>query len=209
MRFKDWWALLTESWNAWSTEKVPRLGAALAYYTIFAGCLSCRAAHLIISRESQRIMDAINTSELIRRMPWSEAHAAELEMLLARAWLVTNGLGGYAAGTVSGILTRRYHGLLVVALPGPFGRMMLLPHLSEQLRLSDGTIVRLGGEERTGEAFQLYGASYFSEFRLEYGLPIWRYNVGGVVLEKQVMLPHAPNTVHVTYRLVSGAGTVR
>ena len=87
-------------------------------------------------------MDAINTSELIRRMPWSEAHAAELEMLLAREWLVTNGLGGYAAGTVSGILTRRYHGLLVAALPTPFGRMMLLPHLSEQLRLSDGTIVR-------------------------------------------------------------------
>ena len=124
-------------------------------------------------------MDAINTSELIRRMPWSEAHAAELEMLLAREWLVTNGLGGYAAGTVSGILTRRYHGLLVAALPAPFGRMMLLLHLSEQLRLSDRTIIRLGGEERAGEAFQLYGAQYFSEFRLEYGLPIWRYNVGG------------------------------
>jgi len=114
------------------------------------------------------MMDAINTSELIRRMPWSEAHAAELEMLLAREWLVTNGLGGYAAGTVSGILTRRYHGLLVAGLPAPFGRMMLLPHLSEQLRLSDGTIVRLGGEERAGEAFQLYGAPYFSEFRLEF-----------------------------------------
>ncbi len=124
-------------------------------------------------------MDAINTSELIRRMPWSEAHAAELEMLLAREWLVTNGLGGYAAGTVSGILTRRYHGLLVAALPAPFGRMMLLLHLSEQLRLSDRTIIRLGGEERAGEAFQLYGAQYFSEFRLEYGLPIWRYHVGG------------------------------
>jgi glycogen debranching enzyme len=146
---------------------------------------------------------------LIRRMPWSEAHAAELEILLAREWLVANGLGGYAAGTISGILTRRYHGLLVAALPAPFGRMMLLPHLSEQLRLPDGTIVRLGGEEKAGEAFQLYGAQYFSEFRLEYGLPIWRYNVGRAVLEKQVMLPHAQNTVHITYRLVSGAGTVR
>ena len=154
-------------------------------------------------------MDVSNTNELIRRMPWSEARAAELEMLLAREWLVTNGLGGYAAGTISGILTRRYHGLLVAALPAPFGRMMLLPQLSEQLRLSDGTIVRLGGEEKAGEAFQLYGAQYFSEFRLEYGLPIWRYNVGGAVLEKQVMLPHAQNTVHITYRLVSGAGTIR
>ena len=66
---------------------------------------------------------------------------------------------------------------------------MLLPQLSEQLRLPDGTIVRLGGEERVGGAPQLYGALYFSEFRLECGLSIWRYKVGGAVLEKQVMLP--------------------
>ena len=154
-------------------------------------------------------MNTVNTSECIRHIPWSEARAAEPEVLLAREWLVCNGLGGYAAGTVFGIPTRRYHGLLVAALPGPFGRMMLLPQLSEQLHLPDGTMVRLGGEERAGETLQLYGASYFSEFRLEYGLPIWRYNVGGIVLEKQVMLPHEQNTVHITYRLVSGEGTVR
>ena len=86
---------------------------------------------------------------------------------------------------------------------------MLLPQLSEQLRLPDGTIVRLGGEERVGGALQLYGAPYFSEFRLECGLPIWRYKVGGAVLEKQVMLPYAQNTVHITYRLVSGEETIR
>src|SRR5919198_3944910 len=102
-------------------------------------------------------MNIVNTSKLIRQIPWSEARAAELEMLLAREWLVTNGLGGYAAGTISGILTRRYHGLLVAALPAPFGRMMLLPQLSEQLRLPDSTTVRLGGEERAGGAPQLYG----------------------------------------------------
>jgi predicted glycogen debranching enzyme len=160
-------------------------------------------------RDTPKTMHTTNTSELIRRIPWSEARAAEPEVLLTREWLVTNGLGGYAAGTVSGIPTRRYHGFLVAALPAPFGRMMLLPQLSEQLRLPDGTIVRLGGEERVGGAPQLYGAPYFSEFRLECGLPIWRYKVGGAVLEKQVMLPHAQNTVHITYRLVSGEGTVR
>src|SRR5215217_2667410 len=36
MRLKDLWALLKDSWNAWSTDKAPRLGAALAYYTIFS-----------------------------------------------------------------------------------------------------------------------------------------------------------------------------
>ena len=133
-------------------------------------------------------MNIINTSKLIRQIPWSEARAADPEVLLAREWLVTNGLGGYAAGTVSGIPTRRYHGFLVAALPAPFGRMMLLPQLSEQLRLPDGTIVRLGGEEKAGGVPQLYGAPYFSEFRLDYGLPIWRYRVGGAVLEKQTVV---------------------
>jgi predicted glycogen debranching enzyme len=160
-------------------------------------------------RNTSKTMHTTNTSELIRQIPWSEARATEPEVLLTREWLVTNGLGGYAAGTISGIPTRRYHGFLVAALPAPFGRMMLLPQLSEQLRLPDGTIVRLGGEERAGGAPQLYGAPYFSEFRLEGGLPIWRYKVGGAVLEKQVMLPHAQNTVHIIYSLVSGAGTVR
>jgi predicted glycogen debranching enzyme len=154
-------------------------------------------------------MNTANTSKLMRQMPWSEARTADPEALLWREWLVTNGLGGYAAGTVSGIPTRRYHGFLVAALPTPFGRMMLLPQLSEQVRLPDGTIVRLGGEERVGGAPQLYGAPYFSEFQLDCGLPIWRYKVGEAVLEKQVMLPYAQNTVHITYRLLSGADTVR
>src|SRR5262245_30601706 len=154
-------------------------------------------------------MNIINTSKLIRQIPWSEARAAEPEVLLTREWLVSNGLGGYAAGTVSGIPTRRYHGFLVAALPAPFGRMMLLPQLSEQLRLPAGTIFRMGVEEKAGGAPQLSGSRYFSKFRLDYGLPIWRYQVGGAVLEKQVMLPHAQNTVHITYRLVSVAGTVR
>ena len=36
----------------------------------------------------------------------------DLAAACSREWLVTNGIGGYAAGTVAGVLTRRYHGLL-------------------------------------------------------------------------------------------------
>ena len=67
--------------------------------------------------------------ELIRHMPWARSES-EREALLTREWLVTNGLGGYASGTVSGVATRRYHGLLIAALPAPLGRMMTLSHLS-------------------------------------------------------------------------------
>ena len=46
----------------------------------------------------------------------------DLEGAAAREWLVADGLGGYAMGTVAGLRTRRYHGLLAVAalLPAPY-----------------------------------------------------------------------------------------
>jgi predicted glycogen debranching enzyme len=48
-----------------------------------------------------------------------------------RGWLVTHGLGGYAAGTVAGVLARRYHGLLIAALQPPVGRVLQLTKLDE------------------------------------------------------------------------------
>jgi predicted glycogen debranching enzyme len=147
---------------------------------------------------------------LLRRMPWpGAAAAAEQERLLTREWLVTNGLGGYASGTVSGVMTRRYHGLLVAALPAPFGRVVMLNHLAEQLRLPDGRTIALGGEERVGSSPELHGAQYLSEFRLEAGLPVWQFDLGGWVIEKRLLLPYQQNTVHITYRLVAGDGPVR
>ena len=62
-----------------------------------------------------------------------------------REWIVTNGLGGYASGTVCGVPTRRYHGLLIAALPAPLGRTMMLNQLNERLGLPDGTTRPLGG----------------------------------------------------------------
>ena len=132
----------------------------------------------------------------------------ELESLLLHEWLVTNGLGGYAAGTVSGAPTRRYHGLLIAALPAPHGRMLLLPHLSEQLQLSDAPPVQLGGVERTSGPLQVSGVRYLRDFRLEAGLPIWRYEVADMAVEKRLLLLYGQNTVHVTYRLASSTGPV-
>ncbi len=147
--------------------------------------------------------------EVIRKMPSGEAQVDRLEPLLTREWLITNGLGGYASGTVAGVVTRRYHGLLIAALPAPMGRMLLLPHLSEQIRLPDGENVRFSGEQRTGSPLAVHVADYLSEFRLETGLPVWQYRVGEVVLEKRVLLPHRQNTVYVVYRLLGGADCVR
>jgi predicted glycogen debranching enzyme len=145
----------------------------------------------------------------VLRMPWSETTAAKSELLLTREWLVTNGLGGYACGTIAGVASRRYHSLLIAALPAPLGRRVMLNHLSELLRLRDGTTVLFGGEERAGSALELHGADRLTEFRLDMGLPVWRYEVGGIAFEKCILLPHRQNTVHINYRLVAGEGPVR
>lgn len=124
--------------------------------------------------------------------------------LLSREWLVTNGLGGYASGTLAGVATRRYHGYLIAALPNPLGRTVMLNHLIEEVRLPDGSLASFGGREQVGGALDVRGTRHLREFRLEMGLPVWVYEVDGLLLEKRVLMPHGQNTVHVTYRLVGG-----
>ena len=126
-----------------------------------------------------------------------------------REWLVTNGLGGYASGTVAGVVTRRYHGLLVAALPAPFGRFVMLNHLLERIRLSDRRILWLGDEDEVAGPNAADVTSHLVEFRLELGLPVWRYVMDGVTIEKRVLMPHGQNTVHLTYELIEGEGPVR
>jgi len=124
-----------------------------------------------------------------------------------KEWLVTNGLGGYASGTVNGEITRRFHGLLIAALPNPLGRLMMLNSLSERLRLPDHKIFYTGAEDLSGvtpdETLAL------AEFHRESGLPVWRYEVAGFVLEKRLLMPHGQNTVYVDYHLVKGSGALR
>ncbi len=154
------------------------------------------------------------------RIPLTAGRPDQDDLLLNREWLVSNGLGGYASGTLGGVPSRRYHCLLIAALPGTLGRRVMLNQLTEMLRLPDGSSVLLGGQERglrsdennepTGEALlELYGADYLTEFRLEMGLPVWRYDIKGVVFEKRILLPHRQNTVHINYRLLSGGGPIR
>ena len=146
-------------------------------------------------------------ADLIRVLCSGELCKHEADPHMLEEWLVTNGTGGYASGTVTGAITRRYHGLLIAALANPLGRMMMLNGLSERLRLPDRRVVYTGAEELAGISPEATLA--LSEFRLEAGLPVWRYEVDGFVLEKRLFLPYRQNTVHVTYLLLSGKGKLR
>src|SRR5688572_9953932 len=101
---------------------------------------------------------------LVRSVDWSALAPRDAEHLLTREWLVTNGLGGYASGTVAGVLTRRYHGLLVAALPAPVGRILMLSRVWERVRLPDRKVIVISDEDQVGTSLALNGARYLTEF---------------------------------------------
>jgi len=121
---------------------------------------------------------------------------------VTREWLVTNGLGGYASGTMAGIATRRFHGLLIAALAAPHGRTMMLSHLGEVVRLPDGRALQLSGQPGPPVHGAPLERATLVEFRLELGLPVWRYDAGGVVFERRIWMGYRENTVYVSYDLM-------
>jgi glycogen debranching enzyme-like protein len=65
-------------------------------------------------------------------LDWGHEICGRLDVAESREWrLVTKGIGGFASGTVAGLLTRRYHGLLVAALKRPLGRTLVAAKLDE------------------------------------------------------------------------------
>src|SRR5688500_13581193 len=145
----------------------------------------------------------MNTKKLVRRIDLSPNAGHATPELLRREWLLTNGLGGYASGTISGMVSRRYHGLLIAALPAPHGRVMMFNHLAETLRLPDGRSILIGGDEACRPGDNDREQPFLSEFRVEDGLPTWVFEVEGHIIQKRLLLTHRQNTPHVLYQLLS------
>jgi len=139
------------------------------------------------------------------RVAWRRGEAQD--ELATREWLVANGLGGYACGTLGGLLTRRFHGMLVASLGHHRGRTMIMNSLAAELLAPDGRLVSLDGSDSVAHGKRWPEA--LVEVRLERGLPVWRYEVAGAVLQRTVMLPHERNTTLVTWRLLASPGPVR
>jgi predicted glycogen debranching enzyme len=137
----------------------------------------------------------------VRQVGWRRGDS--LETMVTDEWLVTNGLGGYASGTVGGACTRRFHGLLIASLRAPLGRAMMFNHLEETLEGPDGLCWKFSGDE-TGVSLSLPEPDLLEEFVLERGLPVWRFAKGGIRIEKRVVMPHLQNTTYIVYRLLEG-----
>ena len=134
--------------------------------------------------------------------------AGDLAAGSAREWLVADGVGGYAMGTVSGLRTRRYHGLLVVAGDSPANRRLGLASLDPVVTLASGAEVRLATHEWASGAIVPSGHELLESFDLDDGLPRWRWRIGDVVIERELAMAAGGPCLGVVHRLVAG-GPVR
>ena len=123
-------------------------------------------------------------------------------------WLVTDGLGGYAMGTVAGLRTRRYHGLLVIAAPGASARRLGLAALDPLVRIGD-RVVRLATDEWVGGAVDPAGHIHLASFRLDGGVPCWCWDLGDVVLQRKIAMAHGRPAVGVLFRLLHSPRPVK
>ena len=151
----------------------------------------------------RRLLDRV-----VRQLALPDDGDARANVLLETEWLVTNGLGGYASSTLAGVITRRYHGVLVAALPNPLGRTVMLNHLGERVSF-DGHATSLNSEERVAGRVDPDVAGRVASVRLEAGLPVWEYRWEGMRLEKRIMMPHKQNTVYICYQLLDGPDAVQ
>ncbi len=136
-------------------------------------------------------------NEPILTFPWNREQ--DPEFLRTREWLVTNGLGGYASGTLLNIPTRRYHAHFIPNLPRR-GRTVLLPRLDEEVCFHDRRVL-LGGAELSDGTLEGENHSYLQAFRLEWMVPTWRFDLGDCLLEKRIIMPYGQNTAYIVYRL--------
>ncbi len=131
----------------------------------------------------------------------------DLNETISREWLVTNGLGGYAAGTVAGVLTRMQHGLLVSSPLETAAPQLLLAKIDEEVVFDQRTYY-LGTNEYRDGALNPAGFVHLETFRLEEGFPVFTYHLGGIdgmVLEKRIWMPHGYNTTFIQYRVLRTA----
>ncbi|OPZ23736.1 MAG: Amylo-alpha-1,6-glucosidase [Lentisphaerae bacterium ADurb.BinA184] len=117
-------------------------------------------------------------------------------------WLVTDGRGGYASGTLAGCNTRKYHGLLVSNLGAPAnGRHVLVSGLGEAVEVG-GVRYPLSGEAFRGGLPDCVLPTEFADL----AIARWDYRLGAVSFTRELTLAADPGAVLLRYTLSGGDG---
>lgn len=145
----------------------------------------------------------------MKQVVLGRAVCGDFEQAFRREWIVTNGLGGYSAGTISGLNTRRYYGLLVAALSSYPERILMVSKLdTEAYYDGDGKFYRLACNEYANGAVNPHGYHYLESFSLDGATPVWVYAMADARLERRVWMQHGHNTTYITYTLTRATDTM-
>ena len=140
-------------------------------------------------------------------MDFGREITGSLAVAESREWLCANGLGGFASGTVAGLPTRRYHGLLVAALKPPVGRTVLVDRARRARRVRRRDVRAV--DRTAGRTARVAPDGYrlIERFHLDGTTPVWHYACADALVEKRVWMEPGANTTYVRYRLLrAGAG---
>ena len=136
------------------------------------------------------------------------AELGDFAAVTRREWLVTNGLGGFACGTLAGLNTRRYHGLLVATLRPPLERVMMVAKL-DATAVYRGQRVELATNEFADGTIAPHGYQHLEAFRLEGTIAVWSWRIGEALLEQRIWMQHAANTTYVHYSLLHATAALQ
>ncbi len=140
-------------------------------------------------------------------LDWGREVCGNLEAAEQREWLVANGLGGFACGTLTGTLTRRYHGLLVAALRPPLGRRLVVTKMEEDVDYA-GRAFALSTDRWADGSVAPQGHRHLERFHLDGTTPVWTYACADALLEKRVWMEPGANTTYVRYAVVRASAPV-
>jgi predicted glycogen debranching enzyme len=121
---------------------------------------------------------------------------------------VTNGLGGFACGTVAGANTRRYHGFLMASLRPPVARTLLVAKIETSVQYL-GAETDLSANEFTGGAISGQGFMHLESFDVRDGIPTWRYAIADALLEQQIFMARGANTSYLRLELIRATNPLR
>lgn len=152
-------------------------------------------------KAKERAQEGVLPVMVFGRDAISERYKKSLE------WLVTNGLGGYASGTVSGAPSRGYHGLLVAALSPPVDRRVLIPALVEEVEVG-GRTVSLSSLDWQGGTTAPDSTAALVGFRLEGLVPVWEYRMAGLSLTRRLWMEDQADITRIEYAVLAADGPV-
>jgi predicted glycogen debranching enzyme len=127
---------------------------------------------------------------------------------IAHEWLVTNGLGGYACGTVAGANTRRYHGFLMASLEPPVDRMLLVAKVDIDVEYLGHTL-SLSANEFVGTTVDPRGFVHLESFAVVNGVPVWRFAIADAILEQKIFMARGANTSYLRLELLRASAPLK